>query len=53
MEVPAAGYLWTEFGAAEPGTWIRLRASRDCQRVTAQFSYRSPRAEPRRRPTVK
>jgi hypothetical protein len=47
VEVPAAGYLWTEFAAAEPGAWIRLRASRDCQRVTAQFSYRSPRAEPR------
>ncbi|HRE06049.1 MAG TPA: hypothetical protein PKX00_10600, partial [Opitutaceae bacterium] len=42
VEVPAAGYLWTEFAAAEPGAWIRLRASRDCQRVTAQFSYRSP-----------
>jgi hypothetical protein len=41
VTVPAAGYAFTEFTAAETGAWIRLRASRDCARATATFAYRN------------
>ena len=43
VTVPAPGYAWTELPASETGAWVRLRASRDCSRVTAQFSFRSTR----------
>ena len=45
VEVPAAGYLATEFTPAETGAWIRVRASRDCAHATATFSFRN--ADPR------
>lgn len=41
IEVPAAGYAWTIFTAREQGAWIRVRASRACQRVTAFFAVRN------------
>ncbi len=41
VEVPATGYTWTVFTAAEQGAWIRLRASRDLGRASAVFSYRN------------
>ena len=45
IEVPAAGYVATEFTAAETGAWVRVRASRDCAHATASFSFRN--ADPR------
>ena len=42
VEVPAAGYVATEFTAAETGAWVRVRASRDCAHATATFSFRQP-----------
>ncbi len=45
IEVPAAGYVATEFTAAETGAWVRVRASRDCAHATATFSFRN--ADPR------
>jgi hypothetical protein len=41
IEVPAAGYVATEFTAAEAGAWVRIRASRDCAHATATFTYRN------------
>jgi hypothetical protein len=46
ITVPASGYVWTEFPAAERGAWLRLRASRDCAHATAAFSYRNKDARP-------
>lgn len=40
VEVPASGYAFTAFTAAERGAWIRVRAPRDLARATAFFSYR-------------
>ncbi|MBC7366460.1 MAG: hypothetical protein H7343_06535, partial [Undibacterium sp.] len=45
VEVPAAGYVATEFTSAETGAWVRVRASRDCAHATATFSFRN--ADPR------
>lgn len=45
VEVPASGYVWTLFTAAEKGAWIRVRASRHCAKATAFFSFRN--ADPR------
>ncbi|MDO8539941.1 MAG: hypothetical protein Q7S40_05820, partial [Opitutaceae bacterium] len=48
VEVPASGYAWTIFPPEEKGAWIRIRTSRDCDRVTAFFSARNAdRREPR------
>ena len=41
VDVPATGYTPTAFTPAERGAWIRLRASRDCAKATAFFSYRN------------
>lgn len=41
VEVPAAGYAWTAFAAAEAGAWIRVRAGRALTRATAFFAYRA------------
>jgi hypothetical protein len=41
VEVPAHGYAWTEFAAAETGVWVRVQASRDCSKATAFFHYRN------------
>jgi len=41
VEVPAAGYVATEFTSAETGAWVRIRASRDCAHATATFSFRN------------
>lgn len=41
IAVPANGYAWTVFSANERGAWVRLRASRACQRVTAFFAMRN------------
>jgi hypothetical protein len=35
--VPAAGYAWVEFPAAEQGEWIRVRANRDAEKATVLF----------------
>ncbi len=40
VEVPATGYGWTAFSAAEQGAWVRVKASRDCVKATAFFSMR-------------
>ncbi len=45
IEVVANGSAWTEFSAGEGGAWIRVRASRDCDKSTAMFHYRN--ADPR------
>ncbi len=41
VEVPANGYVPVFFAAAEQGAWVRVRASRDCPRATAQFAFRN------------
>jgi len=41
VEVPAGGYLSTEFSPSETGAWVRVRASHDCAHATATFSYRA------------
>jgi len=46
VEVPASGYVWTEFTAQEKGVWVRVKASRDCAKATAFFHYRSPDERP-------
>ncbi len=38
VDVPAKGYVPVTFGTEEHGIWIRVRASRDCPQVTAQFA---------------
>ena len=40
IEVPAHGSIWTAFSARETGAWLRLTASRDCEKATACFNYR-------------
>jgi hypothetical protein len=39
--VAANSDAWTEFTAAETGTWIRLTPEHDAEQVTAFFQYRS------------
>ena len=47
VEVSADGYGSATFTAEETGAWIRVRASRDCGKVTAIFSGRNAdRREP-------
>lgn len=41
IEVPARGSAWSELGPSGAGVWVRLKASRDCARVTAFFHYRA------------
>lgn len=41
LKVASQGYLWTEFKPSERGGWVRLKASRDCGKVTALFHYRN------------
>jgi hypothetical protein len=41
VEVPASGYAWTTFTAAEQGAWVRVRAGRDLTKATASFAYRA------------
>ncbi len=41
VTVPAKGYAWTEFSAAESGIWVRITPSRDCAKITAFFHYRN------------
>jgi len=38
VEVPAGGYRWVSFPAAEHGAWVRIRADRDCERATVLFT---------------
>ncbi len=38
-DVEVAGYTWIEFPVAEKGTWVRVRASRDCPKATVFFQY--------------
>jgi hypothetical protein len=42
VTVPATGYVWVEFPPAEQGEWIRVRADRDCDQVSAVFQYSDP-----------
>ncbi|MBI4624410.1 MAG: hypothetical protein HY736_14495 [Verrucomicrobia bacterium] len=46
VAVPASGYAWTSFAAAETGAWIRVRPSRDCAKTTAFFSARGADRRP-------
>ncbi|HEY0075918.1 MAG TPA: hypothetical protein VGB77_17580 [Abditibacteriaceae bacterium] len=39
--VPGSGYAWTAFLDNEKGAWVRLRANRDCAKVSATFHYRN------------
>ncbi len=39
IEVPAAGYKHTTFGAAERGAWIRLKPATNANVVTAYLQY--------------
>jgi hypothetical protein len=39
VTIPAEGYMWTEFTAAEQGAWIRVRAKADLAKATALFTY--------------
>ncbi len=39
VTVPAGGYAWAEFAAADRGEWVRVRPDRDAERVTVQFHY--------------
>jgi len=45
VEVPAHGYVWTEFTADEQGAWVRVKTDRDCKKTTGMFRYsnRDPR----------
>ena len=40
VEVPASGYAFVEFTPEEKGSWIRLVASADVDRMSAIFTYR-------------
>lgn len=42
VPVPARGYQYVIFKPEEAGVWVRLRAERDCERVTAFFHYSNP-----------
>ncbi len=46
IEVPAGGTVWTDFPAAEQGTWIRLNPGADGANVTAFFHYRATDERP-------
>ena len=39
IQVPAHGSTWTEFNSGETGAWVRLKANRDCAKITASFDY--------------
>ncbi len=39
LEVPAEGYAWTIFSESEKGSWVRLVADQDCEKVSAFFVY--------------
>ena len=39
VKLPVNGYQWIEFDVREVGSWIRVRADRNCEKVTAFFSY--------------
>jgi hypothetical protein len=39
VKVPAKSYVPVVFGPEEKGTWIRIRANRDCPRATAFFHF--------------
>jgi hypothetical protein len=41
VDVPASGYAWTTFTAAEKGAWVRVRTSRDVAKATAMFGFRA------------
>jgi len=41
VSVPASGYAAFSFSAADQGSWIRLRASRDLTAATALFAFRN------------
>jgi len=41
VDVPARGCVWTEFPTSETGAWIRVKASRDCEKATAFFHCRA------------
>ncbi|MBM3859548.1 MAG: hypothetical protein FJ395_07860 [Verrucomicrobia bacterium] len=38
-EVEVRGYTWIEFPPKEKGTWVRVRANRDCAKATVFFQY--------------
>lgn len=46
VTVPANGSAWTEFSAADKGTWLRVRADKDCAKATAFFHYRNADTRP-------
>lgn len=52
IEVPAAGYAWTEFKPSERGAWVRLRALRASAHVTAFFAYHNDDPRPARAGTI-
>jgi len=39
VEVPARGYVWTEFQGSEQGAWIRIKTDQDCAKATAMFRF--------------
>jgi len=39
IEVPANGSVWTEFTGSETDAWVRVKANRDCEKVTAFFQF--------------
>jgi len=39
VTVPAHSYQWVSFPKSEAGAWVRIRADRDCDNVTAYFQY--------------
>lgn len=39
VTVPAHGYEWVNFPADQPGEWVRVRLSRDAEKVTVFFQY--------------
>ncbi|MCU0245313.1 MAG: hypothetical protein MUC42_01995 [Bryobacter sp.] len=51
LSVPARGYSWAAFPAAQKGEWVRLRAASPAAKTTAFFQYsnldpRTPAADP-------
>lgn len=51
LSVPARGYAWAAFPAAQKGEWVRLRAGSVAAKATAFFQYsnidpRTPTADP-------
>jgi hypothetical protein len=46
VNVPAKGYVWTEFAPTEGGVWLRIVPSADCAKTTAFFHYRNADKRP-------